>query len=165
MTWHRALLFIELGQTDDLLAYYRDRLASGGPTTPPLDTFADNVSLLWRLTLHGVDVPGDLWQQLHTHWQQHFKEPGFDFADLHSAVVVSQCSATERQEFSDALQSSAMANCARALAAFADGDYASAVPMLEKAVDDALLFGGSNPQRRLVQETCDEAIVRSRQNA
>ena len=47
----------------------------------------------------------------------------------------------------------------------ADGDYASAVPMLEKAVDDALLFGGSNPQRRLVQETCDEAIVRSRQNA
>jgi tetratricopeptide (TPR) repeat protein len=165
MTWHRALLMLELGKSDDLLAYYSDSLANGGPNTPPLDTFADNVSLLWRLNLRGVEIPGDFWLATYALWQQYFEEPGFVFADLHSAVVQSQRTEAERDEFASSLPSTAIANCARAFAAFVDEDYETAVPMLEDAVDDALLFGGSNPQRRLLQETLDEAIVRSRQNA
>ena len=87
------------------------------------------------------------------------------FADLHSAVVFSQRDEDERNAFASASPAAAITNCARAFAAFADEDYLSAVPMLETAVEDGLLLGGSNPQRRLLQETLDEAIVRSRQNA
>ena len=117
------------------------------------------------MQLHGVDVSDDLWQAAHALWQQYFEQPGFVFADLHSAVVFSQRAENERNEFASSSPSAVIANCARAFAAFADEDYRSAVPMLEAAVADALLLGGSNPQRRLVQETLDEAIVRSRQNA
>ena len=168
MLWHRALLLLEKGQTDTLLEYFQTNLAPRQDSTPPLDLLADNASLLWRLTLRGIEVPGELWAQTFEIAKSKFASLGFAFADLHRVVATANQGSEERQRLhallaeEDALF---LQTCANAFNAFVDKDYGLAADSLQDSVDDALLVGGSNPQRRIVRETYDEAMRRSRQNA
>ena len=50
------------------------------------------------------------------------------------------------------------------IAAFADERYEQVISILEPVLDDNPLIGGSNPQRRIMEETCLEACLRSGEN-
>jgi hypothetical protein len=53
---------------------------------------------------------------------------------------------------------------ARGIAAFASERYAEVIAVLEPVLDDNPLIGGSNPQRRIVEETYLEACLRHGEN-
>jgi hypothetical protein len=56
-----------------------------------------------------------------------------------------------------------MLQFAKGFNAFADADYASAVKILEPVLPASVLLGGSNPQRRVVEETFQAARQRASQ--
>jgi len=80
-------------------------------------------------------------------------------------------SAEQRQALLDELDSlsqendTEVARCmlqfAKGFNAFADADYAAAVTILEPVLPGSVLLGGSNPQRRIVAETFQEACKRA----
>lgn len=168
MLWHRALLLLEMGQTDVLLDLFQADLAPRDDSTPPLDLLSDNASLLWRLALRGVEIPEALWTQTFDIAESKFSSLGFAFADLHRVLATASQGSEERLRLQESLaQEDApfLEACAKAFNAFADKDYPLAAETLRNSVDDALFVGGSNPQRRVVRETYEEALRRSRQNA
>ncbi len=162
MHWHCALLNLEANGAGSVFEGYRRGLAQDTDGPPPLDVLSDNASLLWRLKLRGVEVPGELWQTLAEFAQAHFAEPGFVFADLHCAIVDAALAensgmpAAPRKRWADPLPA-----FSRAFEAFVNGGYADAANALETTVDAALHVGGSNPQRAIVRETYEEALRRA----
>jgi hypothetical protein len=47
--------------------------------------------------------------------------------------------------------------------AFANGDFATSVARLDLAVGDSVLLGGSNPQRHVIEETYQAALIAANQ--
>ena len=81
MHWHQALQYIGLGQSDEALRIY-DELLIG----PIKDDFyldvCNSASLLWRLTMLGVDI-GKRWQNLHEISRRRVEDDELVFSTLH----------------------------------------------------------------------------------
>ena len=54
---------------------------------------------------------------------------------------------------------------AEAFGAFANENYAETVALLEPALSNSVMLGGSNPQRRIVEETYLQACLNAKQYA
>lgn len=173
LLWHLALLDCERGGiTDDLIDLYGREFDAAISDPMPLTTFSDNASLLWRCKLAGVVVPDELCEDLQVYAETHYPKFGFTFADIHRVMSVALRNDSEQQQ--DLLRKltdlshergSDVVNCmleyARGFKAFADEDYAAAVTILDPVISDSVLLGGSNPQRRIIEETFREAQKRA----
>ena len=181
--WHAALFRLYLGETDEALAIYDDRLWGVWPEFPQEQIGA--VSMLWRLEMCGCDV-GDRWAPVAAQARQRAGEHLFAFHDLHYLYALARhgarCGGGDRQgdsaaadamlrsmkERANALDGPARLTWAEALLpaaeaalAFARDDYACAAQGFTRAAPGLARIGGSHAQRQLFADALAYASVRA----
>ena len=175
LIWHLALLLRERGvETSELMALYERELDPRINDPMPLSTFSDNAALLWRCKLSGLDIPNSVAQDLINYADKYYPRLGFSFADIHRVMSVGILNDASQQnalidELGQVAASSgtplanAMLAYAEGFRAFADRDFVAAVERLRSVVADSVLLGGSNPQRRVIEETYQAALIAANQ--
>jgi tetratricopeptide (TPR) repeat protein len=168
--WHLALLEIEEGTLEAALGLY------DGPVrraeSPEWLDLVDAASLLWRLSLLGVDV-GERAAALLPLVEDRLCDAISSFNDLHGLMI---CSLAGREDLVDALVAAAGSGegSSQALVhslvggpllegfrAFGRSEYAAAVAELFSARARASMIGGSVAQRDVVDLTLLAAALRS----
>lgn len=172
IAWHQALSALERGDSAGALAVYETHVQPSVSQGTPINILTDTVSLLWRLQLYGHDVPASLWQTARNYAETKFAKPGFAFIDAHlgllAAATGDKLAAAERIDtLTKLVEDGAMAAgpvvpaICRAALAFADGNYANCVRILEPMAGDVARIGGSGAQREVVEDTLLVALMRS----
>jgi hypothetical protein len=170
--WHQALLALEQDNCTRALAIYADRIAPEVTTAAPLNAVTDCASLLWRVRLAGGDVPHALWRALETQAVQQFPHAGVTFADVHLALIAAatgdrgalraRVAALETRLADGKLAAGAVVPAAcRAAQAFAEGDHAGCVALLEPVTRDVVRIGGSHAQREMIEDMQLLALIKS----
>lgn len=170
--WHRALFHMHLGQHDEVLALY------DGPLREDRSALAldlvDAASLLWRLSVSGVDV-GDRWLEVADAWEKHADGKTYAFNDWHAAMAwLGAGRSRDVDELLSSLRQSAAASSESSrwirdvglpliegFSAFWHGDYGTALELLHPARHVANAFGGSHAQRDVIDWTLTEAAIRA----
>ena len=173
--WHKALMHLDLGQTDVVLNLY-DTLIRADHTDDYRD-ISNGTSLLMRLELEGIDV-GNRWDELADISAKRTDDGSFIFADLHyllalvggrredaTAKLVARIAADGAR--SETEMDMRMANpgiaAAQGLEAFGEGDYTNAFRSLAKARRHMQLAGGSHAQRDVFERLTIDAGIRAGQ--
>jgi len=174
--WHLALFHYELGEIDEALKLF-DGHIYGQHSTLALNML-DASALLWRLHLQGVDV-GDRWAALAANWAPKAKDGNYAFNDAHAMMAFVGAGLEEPARLLLEAQKHAMARAddnagftrevgyplTRAIKAFGEGDYASAVTLLRPIRGIAARFGGSHAQRDVIDLTLIESAFRAGETA
>ncbi|MGY2485314.1 tetratricopeptide repeat protein [Cupriavidus sp. CP313] len=169
--WHLALLQLEEGRTDEVLALY-DRYIKRPAPAIALD-LVDASALLWRLHLRGVDV-GGRWQPVADDWLGRGAAGYYAFNDVHAVMAsLGAHRPAAADQVRAALERAALGNgtnammsrdvglpVADALIAFDQGDYTTAIDLLMPVRLIAHRFGGSHAQRDFISLTLLEAALR-----
>lgn len=171
--WHKALMLLDCGDSDAALALY-DREIRAEKTDDYRD-ISNATSLLTRLELDGVDV-GDRWEELADLSMNRSEDGCLIFADLHyllalvggnreSAVTrltarLYRDARASRTEVEQRMARPGLA-AAAGLAAFGEGDYASAFRHLLIARKDLQAAGGSHAQRDVFERLCVDSGLRA----
>jgi pentatricopeptide repeat protein len=171
LAWHHALFELILGNFDRVDAIYESELRPAVSQEPALGRVADAASLLWRLMLGGRN--GDLpWQELSEFAAERFPAAGVMFADVHCALAHAAANNVEaldrlvaqlrkRAEAGKLPAGSVVPALAEAIAAFAKGDYATVVELLDPGLREVVRIGGSRAQREVIEDTMIEACFRA----
>jgi hypothetical protein len=170
--WHQALGALEHGDAARALDIYADVLQPSATQAPPLNAITDGASLLWRLSAYGHAVPKALWLEADTAAQALFPKSGLPFADVHMALFAAATQNREtlaarlgviEQRLADGKLPAGpvVPAICRALAKFADEDYAACAQALAPVLSDVVRIGGSHAQRELVEDTFVVALMRS----
>jgi hypothetical protein len=169
--WHQALGALEHGDAARALAIYADVLQPAATQAPPLNVITDGASLLWRLSAYGHAVPNALWVEGEAAAQKLFPKSSLPFADVHMALFAAATQNREALAARLAVIEQRLADgklpagpvvpaICRALAAFADEDYAACVQMLTPVLGEVVRIGGSHAQRELIEDTFVVALMR-----
>lgn len=171
--WHWALFHLDQGEIDAALALF-DGPIHGPRSTMTVDLI-DASAMLWRLQLRGIDVRSR-WASVAEGWRAVARPGRYAFNDFHAMMAWEGAGDSERarlwiaaQTGQDpeatgdhaAISAEVGAPLLKALAAFAGGDYASALATLRDMRPIAHRFGGSNAQRDVIDLTMIEAARRS----
>ncbi|MCK1714025.1 MULTISPECIES: tetratricopeptide repeat protein [unclassified Bradyrhizobium] len=170
--WHQALGALEHGDAARALAIYADVLQPSATQAPPLNVITDGASLLWRLSAYGHTVPKALWFEADAAAQKLFPKSSLPFADVHMALyaaatqnreaLAARLAAIEQRLADGRLPAGpAVPAICRALAAFADEDYAACVHTLAPVLSQVVRIGGSHAQRELIEDTFIVALMRN----
>jgi len=174
MVWHLAFLDLESGvDIEEIYSVYDRELDAAISDPMPLTTLSDNAAFLWRCLLAGKKAPVSINEDVLAYAEKHYGNCGFYFADIHRAMATAlQADTDSQQEFLEKLRRIAVKRESRvaaslevfadAFGAFANGAYDDVVQSLEPLLPDSVLLGGSNPQRRIVEDTYLEACMRSK---
>jgi hypothetical protein len=178
--WHRALMELELGELDAVLASYDENIRNfNDPLTKAMpDHYVDlqnAPAILWRLEQMGVAV-GDRWQELADKAEARAGEAGHPLLVPHLMMALAATGRADAAErFLAALCPLAapgghwnaaaigdviMPICEAALA-HRRGDYARVVDLLEPRQEQIRLLGGSNAQRDLFFQMLIDAAVKA----
>jgi tetratricopeptide (TPR) repeat protein len=174
--WHLALFHFDRQHWEHVLKLYDQRLR-GSDSSVVLDML-DASALLWRLTLHGVDV-GARWQRLAELWEPRIDDAWYAFNDCHAMMAFAGAGRDDlAQRLLAVMQHSAQQDSdngamtrsvglpqAQALLAAARGDYARCVALLAPLKAIAARAGGSHAQRDLLAQTLAIAAERAGQAA
>ena len=175
IAWHISLLDLEGGvDVKETFQLYARELDPKVSEATPLETFCDNASFLWRSNLCGKEIPENLVEDLYVYGETYFGSGGFAFADIHRVMATAlHKDEKEHEKLLNQLAGVAtkngtqVADCmvkfAEGFGAFSAGEFDAAVRILEPLVPDRILLGGSNPQRRIVEETYLHACLRANQ--
>ncbi|MCK1718909.1 tetratricopeptide repeat protein [Bradyrhizobium sp. 141] len=170
--WHQALGALEHGDAARALSIYADVLQPSATQAPPLNVITDAASLLWRLSAYGHTVPRTLWQEADNAAQKLFPKSSLSFADVHMALfaaatqdreaLTTRLATIEQRLAKGKLPAGPVVPAIfRAVAAFADEDYASCVQTLAPVLTEVVRIGGSHAQRELIEDTFVVALMRS----
>lgn len=172
LAWHRALFHIDADDPQTALAVYD--LAMAETPASNLAALADASALLWRLQLEDVDV-GARWLLLADRWERHALSGVQPFFVVHAMMAFAgagRAAAAERALLilvrgarpaaysEDAL----FPPLARALLAYARGDYSACIDWLVRVRHIADRCGGSVAQCDIIHLTYTEAAFRARQD-
>ena len=175
MIWHLAFLDLESGvDIDEIFEVYDRELDAAVSDPMPLTTLSDNAAFLWRCLLAGKKASQDSNKDVLAYAEKHYVNCGFYFADVHRAMATAmQTSDAEHKSLLDELHeiaekrdtpaAASLEVFASGFGAFAKHAYEETVGLLEPVLSDSVLLGGSNPQRRVVEDTYLEACMRSEQ--
>jgi tetratricopeptide (TPR) repeat protein len=169
--WHLALMLLELGRYDEVLALYDDDLWDED-SNEYLDLVNDT-SLLLRLELHGIPV-GDRWQALAGKVRDRAGEHILTFVDAHFMMALAAAGGDAADGMLASLKDYAGAgkgtNAAvsaavglpvcRALLAHRRGQYAEAADLLAPIRDRIHRMGGSHAQRDIFAQVLVDAATR-----
>jgi hypothetical protein len=172
LSWHLALFELGLGRPERAWDLYAQSIRPGAALSPPMPTLCDAASLLWRSELAGEARREEHWGEVAAHAERSFPRIGLAFADAHSALAFAAAGDTDALERRIAELRRADAEgrlptgsvlpiVAEALAAFARGDWESAVRLLAPEVDRFVRIGGSRAQRDLFENTLLAAYLRT----
>lgn len=170
--WHVALFHLDRGEPGRALALYDERVRA--TRSEVVLDLIDASALGFRLELSGVDL-GERWQELADTWRRVEEEGHYAFNDLHALiayagagrradvdrVISGLARAAEESGTNAELAREVGLPACRAFAAFAGGDYRSAIDELFELRLVASRFGGSNAQRDLLDWTLAEAALRA----
>lgn len=170
--WHTAIFEYDLDNKDikHLQGQFKSELSSVVSDPMPLSTFSDNASFLWRMALKNVTLPTGAVDETLAYMDKHFGFTGFHFADIHRIAIIALSNDAKRKAQLMADLNDMVANDSLTIVksmpifcdafyAFAEGNYNKTVSLLEPVVNDSVLLGGSNPQRRIVADTLDAAKI------
>ncbi|MDE5453345.1 tetratricopeptide repeat protein [Bradyrhizobium sp. CSA112] len=173
LAWHVALTALDAGDLDGALAIYEQHIKPAGRPYPPLNIFTDGASLLWRLSLAGQIGLEPHWRDVAAYGEKYFPQAGAHFADVHFALATAMTGSDAlnirlaQLEARDAdgklMPGRAAIDLCRGIRAFAEGDNAGAIRMLEPALADLARIGGSHAQRELWEDTLIVAYLRAGQ--
>jgi tetratricopeptide (TPR) repeat protein len=169
--WHKALMHLDLGQYDEALALYDEKVRA--ERTDDYRDIANGASLLSRLELEGIDV-GDRWEELATLSEPRVDDNCLAFADLH--YMLSLCGGdrteaatrmiarlrnvgTETGEAQSVMLHPGL-RIAEGMHAFATGEYSKAWLHLRAGRGDLIRIGGSHAQRDVFERIAVEAALR-----
>lgn len=180
--WHRALMQLELGERDEVLASYDDNIRNlNAPLTKAApDQFNDlqnAASLLWRLESLGLDV-GDRWEELADKAEARIGDVGYLLLPPHLMMALA---ATGRDaaaaRFLDGLREHASDASLWTAPAIADvaipvceaavahrrEEHARVVELLAPRGEKIRLLGGSNAQRDLFTQMLIDSAMKAGQ--
>ena len=174
--WHLALFYIARGRFTDALAAY-DHHAWARERAFSQDQIGA-VSLLARLECAGIDV-APRWEELGTHLAARATDTDQPFLSLQYLYGLARAGRPEagtllaaiarRAETAPADLRIAWAEialpAARALAAHAGGDHATAIDLLGPALGRLETIGGSHAQRDLFEQLLLDALLRAGEDA
>ena len=172
--WHLALFYFDQQRWSEVLTIYDARVR--GADSPVILDMLDASALLWRLTLHGVDV-GQRWQRLAEAWEPRIEDAWYAFNDTHAMMALAGAGRGDLAVRLLAVMSTTAATpgdngmmtrtvglpVARAILAYAEGRYAETVDLLAPIKAIAARAGGSHAQRDLLAQTLASAAERSGQ--
>jgi len=167
--WHQALLLMMTGDHDKAFSAFRDNCLPGTTDSPSINVFTDSVSFLWRAELAGAPRHYDIWETLKQYFDEQFRRP-IVFVDAHVGLVYAALGETEQldaciaelQELGESGRLAAgttAATLTQAYKAFANKQWATAIDLLEPAMQDLVRIGGSRAQRDLQTNTLLAAYV------
>ena len=163
--------WLEDEDADQALAIYAASLQPSVNAAPPLNTVSDCVSLLWRLNVYGHPVAKHNWDDVAEYSMRVFPQTALAFANVHLALLEAamgqQAALAERitaldQRMMSGQQpaGSVVADICRAAGAFAEGDYARCVQILEPASGEVTRIGGSHAQREVIEDSLLIALMK-----
>lgn len=172
LCWHLALGALDQGDTAGALGIYEQRIRPAKSLAAPLNRLTDAASLLWRLELAGSARDAAAWQEVLDYAAQWYAQPGLAFADVHHAMAVAgadrgaagltRAAAIDAAVAANRLPAGPVtADLYRGLLAFGQGDFAAAIPLLDRARSETVRIGGSHAQREIVEDTLIVACLRS----
>lgn len=171
--WHKALLHLDLGQTDDVLALYDTRIRSDH--TDDYRDISNAASLLMRLELEGIEV-GERWEELADFSARRTQDGCLIFADLHYLMAFTGAGRTDSAEAllarinrdADAGREETGlrmarpgADAAAGLIAFGEGRNGEAFHHLARADAAMQKAGGSHAQRDVFRRLTIDAALRA----
>jgi tetratricopeptide (TPR) repeat protein len=168
--WHRSLYHLERGEIEDVLGLY-DGPIRGGRSSEWLD-IVDAASLLWRLSLFGIDVRKRT-DALFVDIEPILGEPVYLFNDWHAIMVlglagrhdaVERVISTTRRRAVGSNRSVAEGvglALLEGFSSFASGRFDDAVEVLSVVRPAAAAVGGSHAQRDVIDLTLIAAAARS----
>jgi len=172
LSWHAALLALELGKPERAWEVYGADVHPGGAWGPPLNVATDAPAFLWRAELAGQARPPEPWREVQGFAARSFPKAGVAFADVHHALA---CAATGDSAGLERLigelrgrlaagklpAGQVVVTLAEAFAAYARSDWDAAVALFEQALPETVRIGGSRAQRDLVEYTLVAAYLRA----
>ncbi|SIS76401.1 hypothetical protein SAMN05421759_10392 [Roseivivax lentus] len=170
--WHKALLHLDRGEVDRVLALYDDRIRAD--KTDDYRDISNATSLLMRLELEGVAC-GGRWAELADLAEARLSDACLVFADLHYMLALSgdgrpdaarRLAARVAKSGAGTPETARIAAhpgelAARGLAAFGEGQYAPAFADLRAARHHMRGIGGSHAQRDVFERITVDAGVRA----
>jgi hypothetical protein len=176
--WHRALMELDLGERDAVLASYDANIRNfANPMTRAVpDHYVDlqnATALLWRLELLGLDV-GDRWEELADKAQARIGDAGHlllvphlmlalaatgrDAAAARFLAALHELAADPALWTAPAIADVVIPICEAALA-HRRGEHARVIELLAPRQDQIRLLGGSNAQRDLFFQMLIDAAM------
>ena len=170
--WHKALLHLDRGETDVVLALYDLKIRHD--KTDDYRDIANATSLLMRLELEGVQV-GDRWDELADFSENRVCDGSLVFADLHYMLALGSAGrwdaaadmairfttdARKPGEMAERVADPGLAAIA-GLHSFAEGRYDTAFLNLANARDKMQTIGGSHAQRDVFERMTIDAGLRA----
>jgi len=171
--WHLAMYHCERREFDRVLELY-DRAFYAVPSDVYSDIFNAS-SMLWRLEFQGVDV-GPRWQALGEQAAKWIGNHVLGFNDVHNMMSLAgarrfdeaerllaglEANAARRHNDQALLGGRVGVPLARALLAFAKGDYEAAIESLRRLRPRIVEIGGSWAQRDVFNQFLIEAALRA----
>ncbi|MCH2075994.1 MAG: tetratricopeptide repeat protein [Rhodobacteraceae bacterium] len=170
--WHKALLLLDQGDNDAVLALYDEQVRS--EKTDDYRDFSNASSLLMRLELEGVSV-GDRWEELAALAETRTDDGCLIFADLHymlalvgdkrsdaAGTLLARVAQTAEGSTQNArVQADPGVAAAQGLAAFGKAQWGDAYAHLAAAQPSFQSMGGSHAQRDVFERLTIEAGIRA----
>jgi tetratricopeptide (TPR) repeat protein len=171
MGWHLALLHLEAGDYDAVLAVYDETIRP--VQTDDFRDMANAVSMLWRLEQEGVGV-GDRWQGLYEVAYCRRRDTTYVFASLHYFLaLIAAGDRTAAEELVEAMRQHKSEGCDQARVTRYIGLYlaealirmpgqcAMTGPCLTEMARRLRAIGGSHAQRDIFMRTLMQVAIRS----
>jgi tetratricopeptide (TPR) repeat protein len=160
LAWHLALFELQCGRPERSLAIYERDIA---PSSNPRLSMIDGSALLWRFGLYDYQKGPLPWRPL-ADLAAKVTRPGFIFGDVHAALAYA--SVGDERALSaliaglEALHAkghpiagTVALPLVRGVAAYAAGDFAGALALMESVDGEIHRVGGSHAQWELFEET------------
>jgi hypothetical protein len=168
ISWHRALWRLDEGDAAGAAAIYSEVLRPAVNPSPPINVISDCASLLWRFALtNQVAEWRELADELGDYSRKRFPGPAGHFIEWHLAMAAAGAGHLASLEqrlgaLSEAPPGPVLRAACGAFKAFAAGDYASVVALLEPMTQEFKRMGGSGAQRQVLFDTLEAARERVR---
>ncbi len=163
--WHRALMHLGRGEADEVLRLYDE--AIWDPDSEEYLDLCNDVSLLLRLELRGVDV-GGRWRALAAKVEGRTDDRILAFIDCHFVAALAAAGRMDAaRDMAGAMAGAGGvfadvgAPVAEALIAHQEGDYAGAARLLRDVREKIVTMGGSHAQRDLFELVLRDAEARA----
>lgn len=175
--WHIALYYLEKEEIQKVLELY-DSHVWGRAWKESAKDQVGAISLLLRLELRRIDV-GSRWHKLATYLTARIHEHALPFQDLHYIYALARAGSTELvNEMLFSMQvyarkalpylqktwAEVAIPAARGMAAYARGEWESAIAQMGVSLPRLHLIGGSHAQRDLFEQVYLDAWLRVEQN-
>ena len=171
LSWHWALFELGRGAAERALAIYDESIRPSVSRSAALGTLADSASFLWRCQLWSVGTAPP-WEEVRDFARRAFPKPSVAFADQHLVMALAAAGDADgvasfigelrvMEKENRQLAGPVAGDVAEAMVAYARGDWAGAISLLEPALTELVRIGGSRAQRDVFEQTLLSAYLRA----